>query len=847
MRMLFRHSLRGRFLVVTGLLYLGTTLALTSLHFYQARTSLLRELERRGNAITRNLVAESQRSLETNRPEMLVPVLEHSLDDGDGDDDDVRYVLVQDPSGRVLSQAATPDFDLGEIRPALVASAWNPSRPGFFKLTESSGKVIYNFSAPVWSARAPAEGPPAPAAERRLGTVRVGVCTAPTMERIEAAFRMNLMVGLLVCTLGIAVIAVMTRWTLKPLREMAEVARAISQGDLSRRVAGGSDGEIGSLGRALNDMTESLAAGQASLERRAEELEAAALEKERLYHEARVRAVRLRVLSELSQAMASTLQPDEIYAQVHRQLGRLMRYEYLTVLRYTPEGGQFSRDFVWLDRQDLRSNVREVIPGEMPLFTRIRETEQPRFSPDFQNDDLLADGWLARNGFRSGFLVPIMARGEFLGILGMAARRRNAFGRSEVTTVNSIAGNMGLVLKNADLYQRLQRSFVEIQRAQEQLAHSENTRRAEKLRSVGQMASGVAHDFNNVLASITGRVQLMRMKLERGRLEPDELVKSLGIMERAALDGAETVRRIQEFSRDREEIQRSRRADLNQLVREVVEITRPRWKTQAEQQGVRVEVLTELETVPQISCIPSEIREVLTNLIFNAVDAMPEGGQISLRTYVEDDAPCVSVRDTGAGIPAELRERIFEPFFTTKGVKGSGLGLSIVYGIVQRHGGRIGVHEAPGGGTEFRIQLVPADAAVEETPDEPVLVSRACRILVGDDEANVRQTLVDLLIALGHEVAEAGSGSEILNRFEAGRFDLVFTDLGMPDMSGWEVTRIIHEREPGVPVVLVTGWGNQISTREAADRGVTRVLAKPFTVQKVTSVIAEVQNLDRAA
>ncbi len=841
------QGLRGRFLFVTGSLIMLSSFTLATFHFYQARKSLLEELRKRGFALTQNLSSQTVRPLEAGDSSSLEELLATTCTE-----EDVKYAMVQDERGQILAEAATGGFDVDRVRPVLVASSWAPPTVDLLKFKTGDGKILYNFSAPVWALPGgdqDSTGDPwsAGAVCRRAGTVRVGICTAPTVSRIAGHFWISMALGLGTTLLGLAGVVGVTRWTLKPLGQMASAAHAIARGDLTRRVEVWTGDEIGTLGQAFNEMTESLARSTESLERRNEELEGAAREHERLFQEAKVRTMRLRVMNELSMAMAASLEPDEIYAQVHRQLGRLMNYEYLTVLRHLAEEDAFRRDFVWVDRPDLGVHAQVELPAGTPLLDQIHRTRMPRSAPDLVADPLTADGWLVRNGFKSGFLVPILVRGEFLGIVGVASRRRNAFARTEVSLLGTVANNLGLVLKNADLYQRLQRSFEEVQVAQEQLAHSENTRNAEKLRSVGQMASGVAHDFNNVLAAIVGRVQLVRMKADRGKLGPEDLDANLEVIERAALDGAETVRRIQEFSRDRNLKPDLQRADLNNLVREAVEITRTRWKTQAEQGGLRVEVVTELGRVPQIACVPSEVREVLTNLIFNAVDAMPEGGTITLSTHSDGGRPCVHVADTGTGMPPEVRERIFEPFFTTKGVKGSGLGLSIVFGIVQRHGGAISVNEEYTRGTEFRIRFPAAGADASEPLPEPTLTGSSCRILVGDDEANVRETLVELLVTLGHEVVQAGSGEEILARFEPGRFDLVFTDLGMPDMSGWEVTRRIRERDPAVPVVLVTGWGNQIGVEEAREQGVSRVLAKPFTVQKVTSAIAEIQGARKAA
>ena len=259
-------------------------------------------------------------------------------------------------------------------------------------------------------------------------------------------------------------------------------------------------------------------------------------------------------------------------------------------------------------------------------------------------------------------------------------------------------------------------------------------------------------------------------------------------------------------------------------------------------QGVEQRVVTSFAAVPLVSGDPAELREALTNLILNAVDAMPDGGTLTLATRAEADTAVVTVADTGAGMTEEVKRRLFEPFFTTKGVKGTGLGLSLTFGIVSRHGGQIEVDSVPGTGTQFTLRfpvVSPAAGAALGRARAPVAEdARPARCLVADDEELVREMLSDLLAQAGHAVVAAASGAEAIERFRAEAFDLVLTDLGMAEVNGWQVARACKELRPDVPVLLVTGWGVELSAQELAAHGVDAVLAKPLRVDDLLAAVA---------
>ena len=363
----------------------------------------------------------------------------------------------------------------------------------------------------------------------------------------------------------------------------------------------------------------------------------------------------------------------------------------------------------------------------------------------------------------------------------------------------------------------------------------------EKLSAVGSLASGVAHDFNNCLASIRGRAELLLKSVDDPKVR-----RGLDLIVKSAGDGAKTVKRIQDFARQRQD-RDFETVSVDQLLLDVSEITRPRWKGAAEASGVRIDLTVSDSSGAHVLGDASELRDVLVNMVFNAVDAMPRGGRLTLAAGRRDGKAVVTVSDTGCGMTSEVRARVFDPFFTTKGMGGMGLGLSVSYGVIRRHGGTVKVESQVGRGTTFQIILPLAEGA-EPSPDEtgagaPVARGRRCRvarILVVDDEDPVRELLCDILEDEGVEATPAAGGAEALARFEAGKFDGVLTDIGMPGMSGWELLRLINERDGEVPLAVITGWGELVSTHEEKAARVEWVLTKPFSMSQICEVAQEI-------
>ncbi|HKQ99564.1 MAG TPA: ATP-binding protein [Pyrinomonadaceae bacterium] len=390
----------------------------------------------------------------------------------------------------------------------------------------------------------------------------------------------------------------------------------------------------------------------------------------------------------------------------------------------------------------------------------------------------------------------------------------------------------------------LSHHMAEQERMREQLSQ------LEKLSALGELASGVAHDFNNTLAGILGRAELLQRTTDLEKIR-----RGLNIIIKAAEDGAKTVKRIQDFARQRRDHDFDL-VDVDQLLFDVSEITRSYWKDRPEANNIHINLDLQPHSNVMVMGDDSELREVLVNMVFNAVDAMPKGGELMLSAIEIDGHAEISVSDTGSGMSAEVRARIFDPFFTTKGKAGMGLGLAVSFGIISRHQGTVEVESAVGCGTTFRIKIPVAVAEARERapkmeamplplPAEALtpthdMPQRFPTILVVDDEADVRELLRDILVSEGYSVTIAAGAREALSLFNAEAFDGVFTDIGMPEMNGWELARAIRERNRDIPLAVITGWGDAVGADEQKTAQVDWVVTKPFTARSIAELAREV-------
>ncbi len=550
---------------------------------------------------------------------------------------------------------------------------------------------------------------------------------------------------------------------------------------------------------------------------------AIAINNSRLYDEARQQRKEAEIVAALAREINASLDLETVLRRVAEGARELCGADLARIALRAVGGDEAvfacasgARLDVWVGMRLARGKGAggQVLVTGRPFRTE-RYLDDSRITQDYR---AIAE----REGIVTEMVVPILIQERVEGVLYVSNRSARPFTDRDEAAVLRLSDYAATAIKNARLYDDLREAHERLERSQTQLVQTE------RLRALGEMAAGVAHDFNNHLAVILGRAELLQRRATDG-----EMVPGLEAICRAARDGADTVRRIQEFTRTRQ-TRPATQADLLELAREVAELTRPRWKDEAQSRGIVYDVSVTGEAL-RVAGHPEELREVCTNLLANALDAMPAGGSCQFRVGVDGDRVVLTVHDTGCGMSEETRRRVFEPFFTTKGPSGNGLGLAVTWGIVQRHGGTIDVESAIGRGALFTISLpaaAPAASPLKERP-QPERPARSARILVIDDEPAVRSVLVDLLEESGYAVVEAVDGDEGIRQLQRGAFDVVLTDLSMPGLSGWEMAAICGEWFPSSRVGLVTGWGDQLDPARVEESGVSFVIAKPFRADDV--------------
>jgi PAS domain S-box-containing protein len=560
---------------------------------------------------------------------------------------------------------------------------------------------------------------------------------------------------------------------------------------------------------------------------------------------------RLNLLHHITRAIGERQDMQSILQVVVRSLEDNLPVDFSCVCLYDQSANTLKVVRVGIKSEptamELAMTEQAVIPiDENGLAHCVRG--QLVYEPDISEVPFPFPQRLTRGGLRSLVIAPLLVESKVFGVLVAARRKPQGFISGECEFLKQVSEHVALASHQAQLYTALQQAYDDLRQTQQAVMQQE------RLRVLGQMASGIAHDINNAISPVALYTESL---LET---EPNLSVRArdyLQTIRQAIHDVAETVARMREFYRQREPQLTLTPVRLNLLAQQVMDLTRARWSDDPQRRGVVIRTVAEMSAdLPDIMGVESEIRDALTNLVFNAVDAMPDGGTLTLRTLTGTHAPaaeetlkshriCIEVSDTGVGMDEDTRRRCLEPFFTTKGERGTGLGLAMVYGMVQRHSADIVIESAPGKGTTVRLSfpVYPRVSTVADQPMDESSVPSRLNILVVDDDPLLIKSLRNILEADGHVVITAGGGQEGIDSFckaldSNAPFAVVITDLGMPYVDGRKVANAVKAASPSTPVILLTGWGQRLVAEGEVPPHVDRVLNKPPKLRDLREALA---------
>ncbi|SYZ73537.1 putative Histidine kinase [Candidatus Zixiibacteriota bacterium] len=484
----------------------------------------------------------------------------------------------------------------------------------------------------------------------------------------------------------------------------------------------------------------------------------------------------------------------------------------------------------------LMSNV--IIPLEGTTFEKVVQSGKPysqgNLGSAISNRTEYA---VYKEGVRSIIHIPIMGEKNILGILNIGSPITGDYLHSHLPMLETFARYLARIFRA-----REQDHTIEIYSEQTQKWH-DRLNALENLRTMGELASGVFHDLNNVMGAILGRCQIVTLKTaaEAGNELIDKIRKDISLIERSALDSGEILQRLRQLYRPKKDKQKTV-SDLQEIINDAIEMVRPRWERLNHERAEKIVLKKEMGEAATILADQSEIREVFTNLLLNALDAMPQGGEITVSCHLSGQTAEVKVTDTGEGIEPDVARRIFEPFYTTKGEKGTGLGLSISRDIIRAHGGDIKVSSTPHKGTTFTIELpLLSDQDNRMMSDkEKGRETGGLRLLIVEDKPDLKDVLKEMLTSYGFETRTAGSGEEAIMLSGKEKFDVLISDLGLPGISGLDLITKIRSFDPRIRTILISGWEVEYSITDLMDKGVDSLITKPF---KVETVLETMENL----
>src|SRR3972149_5841548 len=523
-------------------------------------------------------------------------------------------------------------------------------------------------------------------------------------------------------------------------------------------------------------------------------------------------------LLKIAKAVSSTLSSKEILYIIVKEVATLIDATRCSIFRVIHDK-KFAQVIASHDTPGIHL---EIMIDNYPEVKKALETREMVIVQYILSDPLMKDVQENVKSIKDNAIVviPIILKDNVIGTLFLRSVRENKFfSERELKFLKVVAHIAANALDNAFLYENLESTRLQLVRS-------------ERLRAMGELATGVAHNFNNLLSGILGHTQmLLSKKLDAATSE------RLQIIEKLVLDGSEVVRRVQEFTRLRT-TKDFPEVNIKDIINDVIRMTESKWSGGPNIPKITLRVDTDSMEIPIVDGNATELREVFINTLFNAVDAMPKGGELTIHTKTNGKDIFVHFIDTGEGMSEETKKRVFDPFFTTKGSKGTGLGMSLAYGIISRHNGQINIDSELGIGTTVTVQLPISEKFIKEMEREYNLKhEEKTNILLIEDQKITLDVLAENLVNLGHHVQKVDSGMAGIKMFKEGNYDIVITDVGLPEISGWAVSKKIKNISPQVPIVFITGWGNQLSSTQLKECGVDYVLAKPFKIEEISAII----------
>jgi signal transduction histidine kinase/ActR/RegA family two-component response regulator/HAMP domain-containing protein len=631
------------------------------------------------------------------------------------------------------------------------------------------------------------------------------------------------------------------RSLVRPLDTLREGTAIVGAGNLDFALGVSTQDELGELARAFDGMTQKLKRTTVSRDELAQTntaLQTEIIVRQQAEHKTHAQLERLNLLHQITRSIGERQDLRSIFQVVIRSLEDQLPVDFACMCLYDESGQTLVVTCVGLGSEALALELAmaehsSILIDENGLSRCVRG--QLVYEADIRDVPFSFPERLARGGLRALVMAPLLAESTVFGVLVTARRQANGFSSGECEFLRQLSEHVALAANQAQLYSALQRAYEDMRQTQN------SAMQQERLRALGQMASGIAHDINNAISPVALYTESL---LETEPNLSAHTRSYLEVINRAIDDVAATVARMREFYRQREPQMSLTPVDTNRMLQEVIDLTRARWSDMPQQRGIVIIMLTEMvPDPPAIMGVASEIREALTNLIFNAVDAMPDGGTLTLRTSVVSGSPDtataplrhvhIDVCDTGVGMDDDTRRRCLEPFFTTKGERGTGLGLAMVYGMIERHSAHLEIETAPNLGTtvriSFAVHVIGAEIAV---PSAAPVIPSPLRILTVDDDPLVLKALLDTLGSDGHLVVAADGGQAGIDAFRTAQgngasFSVVITDLGMPYIDGRKVAAAIKDMSPSTPVILLTGWGQRIVADPDLPLHVNCVLSKP--------------------